>query len=508
MRPQLVVTGMFILLAGIVAIAISAAMAPPSPAFTWSSALVSGGVGVTSFGSAQGIMMAGGAICILGGALAAAAGVMNYIKAFLATSLLGLVGGAILLYGGSLGSPYASALSIDQWLNNANNAPNQQTAADLFALVVFENCCRPNGWADQGPFGACGVSCPSAQSGEFYETTLQSLNADGQFNGSLLCSCFPSSSAYAAMSAIVTPQLCTTLSKLTTPIDGSELFPTTAYTISQVEQKQYPSSVFTVYPVVGWYRGPETAPANVTGTEALGGGCGFGYPKGISFVFEEYYNNVVAEWFTATSALGGIAIAAVVCGWVAAYCVYRADMEYAGTGMSSPKYDQPLVPAMQSASSFTMPSSNFPGGAGLYSPSSDPMMVPPSQLQPLPGEQLDQNLLAALQVFYRTNEPSKSQDEIVKLTYWTGRHGVNELNSRLRQKYGVDLSSVSNAPQPSARRAENVDYMDALTKFYRQTDPLKPRREIEEINAWAIKNGPAALNANLGKKYGRDLSSI
>jgi len=133
-------------------------------------------------------------------------------------------------------------------------------------------------------------------------------------------------------------------------------------------------------------------------------------------------------------------------------------------------------------------------------------MVPPSQITPMPGEQVDAVLLAQMRTFYRMYDPSKTDDEVVKLALWTGRHGVNELNTRLRQKYSVDLYSAGPGySQQKQQQQAPVDFLDRLVPFYRKHDPLKSYNEIVDVNAWAIKHGIDALNQQLTNKYGRGL---
>jgi len=553
--PQgpLIFLSVVVLVLGAAAIGVAMATAPSAPAGTWSSALVAAGVPVMSFSAITGVFAsvpelprlraceanpaphrAGGAILIIAGIASAFTAYKDLLKLHLVVLLLGIVGGAVLLYGSSLGNVYSAQLDIGQWINNANYDPNGQTAMDLFTLAAFETCCRPLGFAAQAPFGACGVACPSADSGQFYDKTLSDLNSEGQFNGTLLCTCVPDAATYATVAAVVTQQVCTAMSLITTPIPGDELFPTTQYTVSKVLTKKYPSVSFTVYPFVGWDQAPEPAPSNATlylNTYPLGGGCGFGYPKGLSFVQEMYYNNVLASWFLAETIVGAAALVVVVIAMIMAYCYLRqqgADAQPLMGGLSSFASGSPPssfynVPEKQLAAANPMRESQYSSGTMDGSAS----VIPPSQIVQMPGEYADARLVDALRQFYARTDPSKTEDDLVKYALWGQRYGIDKLNGNLRQKYNADLSSVQQAPQRTLSPGQSLTQMSygmaasnppgasqsgdlgrLLTVFYKKYDPLKARKDIDDITAWGYKHGIDALNRQLQKKYNADLTSM
>jgi len=482
----------------------------------------------------RGCNRAGGAILIITGIASAFTAYKDMLKLHLVVLLLGIVGSAVLLYGSSLGNAYSAQLDISEWINNANYDPNGQTAMDLFTLAVFETCCRPQGFAAQAPFGACGVACPSDLSGNFYDKTLSELNSEGQFNGTLLCTCVPDATKYATATAAVTQAVCTAMSEITTPIPGDELFPTTQYTVSTVLTKKYPSITFTVFPFVGWSQAPETAPSNATlyvSTYALGGGCGFGYPKGLSFVQEMYYNNVLTTWFLAETIVGAAGLVVVVIAMIMAYCYLRQE----GTDA------QPLVGGLSGFASKPSSFYNEPGsplattnpmrdsqyGGGMIAPDGSPAVIPPSQIVQMPGEFADARLVEALRQFYARTDPSKTEDDLVKYALWGQRYGIDKLNGNLRQKYNVDLSSVQQAPQRTLSPGQSLTQMSygmatanppgasqsgdlgrQLVAFYKTYDPLKARKDIDDITAWGYKHGIDALNRQLQKKYNADLNSV
>ncbi|KAH9253747.1 hypothetical protein BASA81_008365 [Batrachochytrium salamandrivorans] len=107
--------------------------------------------------------------------------------------------------------------------------------------------------------------------------------------------------------------------------------------------------------------------------------------------------------------------------------------------------------------------------------------------------------------FYGKWEPAKSVADVNDLCEWALGNGVQEFNSKLKLKYGEDLSTVSVS-----------SYLDLpvetqLKLFYSEFDAHKPAQEIDNVAMFARQHGHSGLaevNMKLNHKFGENLNSL
>lgn len=109
-------------------------------------------------------------------------------------------------------------------------------------------------------------------------------------------------------------------------------------------------------------------------------------------------------------------------------------------------------------------------------------------------------LAARLDSFYKTIHVfTMSEAECVKIAQWAASAGEAALNTKLRNKYGVDLDQYA-----ANVRAEVRPKLEAL---YLKHNPelLQRDKGVEPLLQWTVDNGISSLNELLLDKYGEDL---
>lgn len=82
---------------------------------------------------------------------------------------------------------------------------------------------------------------------------------------------------------------------------------------------------------------------------------------------------------------------------------------------------------------------------------------------------------------------------VEKVYEWTKRNGLQKLNRKLRERYGLSF-------QDFVKEANEM--RDDLIEFYRHRDKNKLVIGIQNILDWGLRNGRQALNEKLRSKYG------
>lgn len=98
--------------------------------------------------------------------------------------------------------------------------------------------------------------------------------------------------------------------------------------------------------------------------------------------------------------------------------------------------------------------------------------------------------------FYGKWEPLKSIEDVNDLCEWALEHGIEPFNSKLKAKYGEDLSSIS------VNSYLDLPLLVQLKLFYSEYDTKKPGKDIEDVANWALQrpDGIADINGRMNKK--------
>ncbi len=107
----------------------------------------------------------------------------------------------------------------------------------------------------------------------------------------------------------------------------------------------------------------------------------------------------------------------------------------------------------------------------------------------------DQEIRGLMEVFYAKYNPEKlASGGVDALMKYARINGLESANGKLQEKYGEDLDTL---------KVQYDALIDQLTKFYAKVDPSK--KNIDDLAAWAIVNGPQTLSDRLEKRYGKGL---
>lgn len=118
-------------------------------------------------------------------------------------------------------------------------------------------------------------------------------------------------------------------------------------------------------------------------------------------------------------------------------------------------------------------------------------------IRELHTDELPRNTYAMLELFYlKYDQQVVRNGGVPRLLGWARRNGYDALNRRLKQKYTESLSEFIES---------HSTLKEDLFQYYAAEDPTKSMTNVDQIIAWAVKNGRNALNEKLKEKYGRSL---
>jgi hypothetical protein len=441
--------------------------------------------------------------CIAGGAVSAVGGGLSMLGGFLtknkpaqgrAVFVIGLiiagVGGIVMLaMGVSLSSnPLRKNIGPETYVYNADRPagskkggtlPANQELHKIWSLAVFEKCCFNKGYDAQALFAPCGTACPSDASGKLLDSRIDIII--DLIDPTDLCTCVKDQAAYTAMLARVDENTCTMLNKARIFFKDDLIIPTTNIKIGVVKSQLFPNTPVIKVPVVGWHLAPELDTSGKTQT-GYGFGCGLGYPKGLMWIQEIYYDQNITPLGGQYAGIGGATIGAA--GFVVFIFLFLAvsdddaqsnvdgsmaakwQNDNVATGIISP-YQQQQQPQIQ-APRMNMPPPQQPqmayngnNGGGLMAQNPTYRGPPASNMQ-VPGVVIAGNtaagggggggsnndLSAQLRAFYRQYDPKKTEADVATISAWGRQNGLQALNAKLRSKYNADLSGPADHGPP------------------------------------------------------------
>jgi len=404
--------------------------------------------GIKTVGTSLDVAVAGAAIVIIGGAIALLSAFSKSEAArrvFIAALLIAAIGGIVELAGGVTvsTSPYLKAIGPETYVYNENRPAEvlegDQSKMSLFGQAVFEKCCRVNSWASLGAFGPCGVACPSDGSGKIIDTRI-SLFTSG-LDVTDLCTCVRPAvnSTYDQYMSAIGQTHCDNLKKITVTFNPDLNIPTTCekyhvcLSLGTIKSTLYASSSIVKVPLVGYQLNAESS--NGLAAPGFGFGCGLGYQKGVMWMQEIYHDQVIRPSGSNAIGLGVAAVAIVAVTFLLGFFLSREDKD-----MGEGQWEPTLAATW-----------NDPKAGGAPAPA--PAAIPVAKVEngwtapPVSAYQVNANdFTDQLIKFYSKHDPEKTQKEIENISAWGKQNGLAALNKKLKDKYGVDLSSDQGPP--------------------------------------------------------------
>lgn len=238
-----------------------------------------------------------------------------------------------------------------------------------------------------------------------------------------LCTCIVDQPMYDTVKAAITPSVCDNMKAIKVSFSDSLKIPTTALSIGTIKSQLYGNTIVIASPLVGYNFAPEQDPTHQTAV-GYGFGCGLGYPKGIMWSFDLFWQQNVVAAATNATILGGALMAwVVVIFLIAVYIQRQVDQDENGgqwqdtlaakwNDPSDPRTSMKISPQNQMLAAYQMPA-------------------------------VSNSIAQQLEAFYSVHDRSKTADDIQSVAAWAETKGVGALNDKLRAKYGVDLNSMN-----------------------------------------------------------------